>query len=158
MFPYRLFGVGRPDHEMALETWKQRDNKKTGGWQQDAIQAALLGLTDEAKSFVTENYSRTAPGFRFPAMWGPNYDWIPDQDHGCVPMTAMQSMLVQPVGDKLLLFPAWPKEWDVSFKLHAPQNTTIEGEVRNGIVVKMIVTPESRRKDVEICRPFVLAP
>ena len=158
VFPYRLFGVGRPELDLALETWKQRDNKKTGGWQQDAIQAALLGLTDEAKTYITENYSRTAPGFRFPAMWGPNYDWIPDQDHGCVPMTAIQSMLLQPVGDKLLLFPAWPKEWDVSFKLHAPKNTTIEGEVRNGIVIKMIVTPESRRKDVEICRPFVLTP
>jgi hypothetical protein len=155
VFPYRLFGVGRPELDLALETWKQRGNKKTGGWQQDAIQAALLGLSDEAKSYVTENYSRTAPGFRFPAMWGPNYDWIPDQDHGCVPMAAMQSMLLQPVGEKLLLFPAWPKEWDVNFKLHAPQNTTIECEAKNGIVVKLIVTPESRRQNVEICRPFV---
>ena len=158
VFPYRLYGVGRPELDLALETWKQRGNKRTGGWQQDAIQAAMLGLTDEAKTYVTENYSQTAPGFRFPAMWGPNYDWIPDQDHGCVPMTAMQSMLLQPVGDKLLLLPAWPKEWDVNFKLHAPQNTTIECEVRNGIVVKMIVTPESRRENVEICGPFVLAP
>jgi hypothetical protein len=158
VFPYRLFGIGRPDFYLALETWKQRGSKKTGGWQQDSIQAALLGLTDEAKSFVIENYSRTAPGFRFPAMWGPNYDWIPDQDHGCVPMIAMQSMLLQPVGDKLLLLPAWPKEWDVSFKLHAPKNTTIECDVRNGVIVKMIVTPTSHRQDVEICRPFVMTP
>jgi hypothetical protein len=158
VFPYRLFGLGRPELDLALETWNQRGNKRSGGWQQDAIQAAMLGLTDEAKTYVTQNYEQIAPGFRFPAMWGPNYDWIPDQDHGCVPMTAMQSMLLQPVGDQLLLLPAWPKEWDVNFKLHAPQNTTIECEMKNGSVTKLIVTPESRRKDVEIRRPFVLAP
>ncbi len=158
VFPYRLFGVGRPDLDLALETWHQRGNQRTGGWQQDSIQAALLGLTDDARNYVTQNYQQVAPGFRFPAMWGPNYDWIPDQDHGCVPMTAMQSMLLQPVGDKLHLLPAWPKEWDVNFKLHAPKNTSIECEVKNGKVVALKVSPESRRKDVEISSPFVLTP
>jgi alpha-L-fucosidase 2 len=155
MFPYRLYGVGRPDLDLGLETWRQRGNQGTGGWQQDAIQAAMLGLANEAKTYITQNYERTSPGFRFQAMWGPNYDWIPDQDHGCVPMSAMQSMLLQPVGDRLILLPAWPNEWNVSFKLHAPQNTTIECEVENGNVTKLIVTPQSRLQDVEISSPFV---
>jgi hypothetical protein len=47
-----------------------------------------------------------------------------------------------------MLFPAWPKEWDVQFKLHAPYNTTVEGVYRDGKLVELEVTPKSRRKDV----------
>ena len=56
--------------------------------------------------------------------------------------------------DKIALLPAWPKEWDVSFKLHAPKNTTVECRVKEGQIVELVVTPESRRKDVEIHAPF----
>jgi hypothetical protein len=74
---------------------------------------------------------------RFPAFWGPNFDWIPDQDHGEVNMIALQHMLIQtePYSDKIHLFPAWPKEWDCSFKLHAPGKTIIQGKVKNGKVL-----------------------
>jgi hypothetical protein len=44
--------------------------------------------------------------------------------------------------------PAWPKNWDVSFKLHAPYNTTVEGELRNGKMLSLKVTPQSRAADV----------
>jgi len=57
---------------------------------------------------------------------------------------------MQTVDKKISLFPAWPKEWDVSFKLHAPYNTTVEGALKNGQIVSMKVTPESRRNDLEI--------
>ena len=50
VFPYRLFGVGKPDLEVARETYARRLHKATGCWRQDAIQAALLGLTDDARS------------------------------------------------------------------------------------------------------------
>ena len=51
-------------------------------------------------------------------------------------------------GQKIHLFPAWPKEWDCSFKLHAPGKTVIQAKVKNGNVVDLIVSPESRRKDI----------
>ena len=62
---------------------------------------------------------------------------------------------VEPSGDLVLLRPAWPAEWDVRFKLHAPRRTTVECEVRDGRVVALVVTPASRRDDVTICAPFV---
>ena len=40
-------------------------------------------------------------------------------------MIGLQEMLLQTDG-KNLLFPAWPKDQDVHFKLHAPYNTTVE--------------------------------
>ncbi len=89
---------------------------------------------------------------RFPAFWGPNYDWTPDQDHGGILMKTFQSMLLQadPYSKKIYLLPAWPKDWDIDFKLHAPYNTIIEGKVKNGKIETLQVTPASREKDIII--------
>ncbi len=56
-------------------------------------------------------------------------------------MKAVQAMLLQTEGDKIFLLPAWPKDWDVKFKLHAPKQTVIEGVVSNGALVSYTVTP-----------------
>jgi len=148
IFPYRLFGVGKGGLEIAVETYNRRAHRGTGGWYQTAIQAAYLGLAGDASKFVTKNFSTKHGGSRFPAFWGPNYDWIPDQDHGAVTMTALQRMLLQTEGRKILLFGAWPKEWDVEFKLHAPMKTTVEGVYRDGELRQLKVTPRSRARDV----------
>ena len=159
IFPYPIYGVGKPDLEIGLETYKRRENKRTGGWQQDAIQAALLGQTADAKSFLLQNVTTEnlmggatekakRPDSRFPAFWGPNFDWFPDQCHASVIVSTLQYMLMQTDGKKILLLPAWPKEWNASFKLHAPYQTTVEGRVENGKVVDLKVTPTSRTKDV----------
>ena len=63
-------------------------------------------------------------------------------------MIAFQRMLMQCDGREIRLLPAWPKEWDADFKLHAPYHTTVEGRVENGKVIGLKVTPESRRKDI----------
>jgi len=151
VFPYRLFGVGRPGLEAAMETWARRRNRQTGGWQQNAIQAACLGLAAEAADYVATNFSTRDAGSRFEAFWGPNYDWTPDQDHGCVAMIALQRMLLQTDGRRILLLPAWPREWDVSFKLRAPFRTTLEGVYRGGKLEQLNVIPANRRKDTVNC-------
>jgi len=148
VFPYRLYGVGKPGLDVALETWRRRTHKGGGCWRQDPVQAALLGLTAEAQAFVTGNAKSTARGFRFPAFWGAGFDWMPDQDHGGVLMSALQAMLVQYEGDKILVLPAWPNNWNASFKLHAPRQTTVEGVYRNGKLQQLKVTPPERQKDV----------
>lgn len=148
VFPFRLHGVGRPELEMARATYEKRVNRHNRGWCQDSIQAACLGLGEEAGRLVSARAAQINHGNRFPAMWGPNFDWIPDQDHGSNILTTLQCMLLQSDGDTIHLLPAWPREWNVSFKLHAPRNTTLEGEVRDGKVTSLTVTPKSRAADV----------
>ena len=148
VFPFQIYGVRRGELEAAINAFEQRRDKHYRGWGQDEIFAAHLGLADDAAMGLSKRFGTWAKGFRFPAMWGPNFDWIPDQDHGGSGMIALQAMLLQSVGDKLLLLPAWPMEWDVDFKLHAPQNTVVEGRVENGKLVKLQVTPQEREKDV----------
>jgi hypothetical protein len=151
IFPYRLYGVGKSGLETARRTFEHRLVKVHHGWSQDDIEAALLGLTDQARTFVSERARNKDEGSRFPAFWGPNYDWIPDQDHGANLVTALQMMLMQWDGDKILLFPAWPKDWDVEFKLHAPRNTIVEGVYQEGRLERLRVTPAEREKDIVRC-------
>ena len=143
VFPWRMYGVGRPDLEVARNTyWNDSLVVKFRthiGWKQDVIWAACLGLTDEAARLLQLKLG-DGP-HRFPAFWGPGYDWTPDHNWGGSGMIAMQEMLLQEVDDVLYLFPAWPKAWDVRFKLHAGGHTTVEAEMKDGKVVNVKITP-----------------
>jgi hypothetical protein len=65
-------------------------------------------------------------------------------------MLTLQHMLLLADGDRIILLPAWPKDWNVSFKLHVPRQTIIEAKVRDGEIAELKVTPDSRRKDVVV--------
>ncbi len=128
VFPFRLYGVGKPDIDLGISTFVTRKFRSNIGWQHSSIQAAYLGLANEAANLVLDKFSHSDPECRFPAFWGPNYDWSPDQDHGTVGMIALQRMLLQYEGDSLTTYPAWPEGWDVEFRLHATGNKVIEGK------------------------------
>jgi hypothetical protein len=64
---------------------------------------------------------------------------------------ALQDMLIQPgENQKILLLPAWTKDWNARFKLHAPLQTTVEGEVIDGKLQNIKVTPNERESDLII--------
>lgn len=150
IWPFQLFGVGRPDIDIGIETFHHRIEKASIGWQYDGQCAALMGLSDDAERILLGKVRNSNPHFRFPAMWGPNYDWLPDQDHGSNIMLTLQQMVMATAGERIFLLPAWPKDWNVAFKLHAPENTIVQGSYHNGKWEQLTVTPESRRKDVQI--------
>jgi hypothetical protein len=152
VFPWGITGIGKPGLETARNTYlydedalKFRDFK---GWKQDNIFAARLGFTEDAFRFTVQKLKDSDR--RFSAFWGPGFDWTPDHNWGGSGMIGMQEMLMQTNGNKIYLFPAWPREQDVAFKLHAPGNTTVEAELQNGRVTFLKVEPQSRLKDVEI--------
>jgi hypothetical protein len=150
VFPYRRVAVGRPGLERAVEALNKRWDKGNFGWRQDDIFMAYLGLTDLAREYLVGRARNKHEGSRFPAFWGPNYDWIPDQDHGGVLLKTLQAMLMQTDGKRILLLPAWPKDWDADFKLHAPYRTIVSGRVEKGRMVKLDVRPGARRKDIQV--------
>jgi hypothetical protein len=152
VFPWGIFGVGKPGLDTAMNTWmfdtsavKARSHI---GWRQDNIFAARLGLRQEA--FALNMLKLKNSGRRFPAFWGPGYDWTPDQNWGGSGMIGLQEMLLQTDNQKIFLFPAWPANQDVHFKLHAPYQTTVEAKLTKGKIEFIKVIPESRRKDVVI--------
>jgi len=153
VFPYRIFGLDKEGIDIARRSFSLRRYRGADGWRQDDVQAALLGLTEVAREYVAKRLSQSHPGSRFPAFWGPNYDWVPDQTHGCNGLMALQTMLLQTKGRKILLLPAWPKDWDVRFRLHAPHRTVVEGLYEDGVLKELKVTPPERRRDVTILTP-----
>lgn len=150
VFPWGIYGIGKPDLETALNTWKYDTDaikfRSHIGWKQDNIFAARLGLTNEAAKYNLLKMANSDR--RFPAFWGPGFDWVPDHNWGGSGMIGMQEMVLQEVDGKIYLFPAWPKDWNVHFKLHATQNTTVEAELKNGIVKIIKVVPEERKNDI----------
>ena len=152
VFPWRIYGVGKENLELARNTYFYDPEairfRSHVGWKQDNIWAACLGLTEEAKRLTLAKLSNGP--HRFPAFWGPGYDWTPDHNWGGSGMIGLQEMLLQTNGEQILLFPAWPKEWDIHFKLHAPGKTTVEATLKDGKVTDLKVLPESRKKDIII--------
>ena len=137
VWPWRIYGLGRPGLQTARNTyWKDPhavEMRSSKGWKQDNIWAACLGLTDEARRL---NLEKLANGpYRFPAFYDPGFDWAPDHNRGGAGMIGLQEMLLQETPDgELLLFPAWPREWDCRFRLHTLDGRTIEATIKNGVI------------------------
>ena len=150
VYPWGIYGIGKPDLEIALNTWKHDTDaikfRSHIGWKQDNIFSARLGLTQEAKKYNLLKMANSER--RFPAFWGPGFDWVPDHNWGGSGMIGMQEMLLQEADGKIYLFPAWPKYWNVHFKLHATHDTTVEVELNNGVLKVLKVVPEERKKDI----------
>jgi alpha-L-fucosidase 2 len=152
VFPYRAFGVGKPDLDMARHTFLTRPFRNGYGcWQNDNTSAAFLGLAEEARAHLAERFLRHGE-YRFPVCWT-HGDWPPDLDNGGNAAQALQAMLMQADGRSIILFPAWPRAWNVAFKLHAPMATTVAGTYRDGALSSLIVEPAARRADVTIMEP-----
>ncbi|HEY0676877.1 MAG TPA: DUF5703 domain-containing protein [Chitinophagaceae bacterium] len=150
VFPWGIYGIGKPHLDIAINTWKYDTNvikfRSHVGWKQDNIFAARLGLAQEALKLTVAKLKNS--GRRFPAFWGPGFDWTPDHNWGGSGMIGLQEMLLQDDGKKIYLFPAWPKHLDVHFRLHAPYETIIEAKLKDGKLQSLEVTPKAREKDI----------
>lgn len=154
VFPFRCFGVALGTGDVVDWTMRHRtapDPFGGGCWTQDQIHWACAGNASEAANGLVRRFRIASPDCRFPLFGREGPDSCPDFDHFGSGAIAFQKMLLQEEADKLLLFPAWPKTWDVSFKLHASGGTTVEGIYRGGKVESLKVTPQSRAKEIVNC-------
>lgn len=153
VWPWRMAYITEPEHslqegtlclyQMALNTYQcdsiALKHRTHIGWKQDNIWAACLGQTDDAFSLTMQ---KLADGpFRFPAFWGPGYDWMPDHNWGGSAVIGLEEMLLQedPVSGELLILPAWPKDRDIHFKLHASGGRIVEVTQKDGKITQKII-------------------
>ncbi|MBO5663558.1 MAG: hypothetical protein J6R95_02105, partial [Bacteroidales bacterium] len=137
VWPWRIYRNDSPEAEktLALNTYLYDDDvqqfRSYVGWKQYNIFAACLGLTDDAKHLTLLKFADSQ--HRFPTFWGPGFDWTPDHNWGGSAMIGLQEMLLQEKWDgSFAICPAWPAEWDVQFNLHAPAQTIVQAEWRDG--------------------------
>lgn len=184
LFPFGIYSIGRPDFQLALDTWKygyfkEEYQRRAFCWYQGGIFTARLGMANDAREYaiakflypLKQEYNGEGKGFetdltprrsRYPAFWDTgSFCELPDMDHGGSAMIGLQEMLLQSelpgvdgygnkYGKQIYLLPAWPKDWDVDFKLYAPYNTIVECSYKNGKIKKLKVTPKERLKDVKL--------
>ena len=150
IYPFRIFGLGKPGYRLALDTFEDRKFKNICCWFQDGAQAAMLGLAEEAKFYTAAHFSPEAkePDLKFPAFWKNSNDYSPDEDNGGNGEHALQRMMMYPEGRKIILLPATPKNWSGIFKLAAPYKTTVIAEFKNGKIKSAKTFPEKRRQDI----------
>ena len=156
VFPFRCFGLGLGSADIVELTMKYRSNKDAFNyacWTQDQIHWAFAGNAAECTKGLVERFRNASPMCRFPLYGKEGPDSCPDLDHFGSGSTALQKMLVQEAGGKILLLPAWPDKWDVDFKLHVSGNATIKGIVKDGKLLKWEIIPETRKNDVVIYQP-----
>lgn len=144
-WPYRIVGVLHPETlELARNTWDRIPEHRAGfckqdlSWMPAVVNMAALGLAKEAGRRVVEKLSDQKSQVRFPAFFGPGHDWLPDHNWGGSAMTGLQEMLLaaEPFdSESSRLLPAWPREWEVAFKLHTAHQTVLEGHFRDGQAV-----------------------
>jgi hypothetical protein len=74
-------------------------------------------------------------------------DYEPSADHLGIFSGAVINMLLLPADDAVgsaLLLPAWPCEWDVQFKLAAPNQAVVTGSLKSGVLT-WSVEPANRK-------------
>ncbi|GGH10117.1 hypothetical protein FAZ19_01450 [Sphingobacterium alkalisoli] len=139
VFPWDMFGIGRDSLSIAKNTYLLDPDvqkfRSHVGWRQHNIFAARLGLIDEAKDLLSKKLDDS--GRRFPAFWGPGFDWVPDHNWGGSGMIGLQEMLMQEVGDEIYVLPTWPKEWNVDFKLHGMDDNILEGAWKENEFIRL---------------------
>jgi hypothetical protein len=156
VFPFQLFGVGHGTEDMVEWTMEHRTHVNAFDhkcWTQDQIHWAYAGNAREAQEGLIKRFSHASTQCRFPLYGVRQPDSAPDFDHFGSGTTALQRMLVQEVGEKIHLLPAWPADWDADFKLHLSNKTTLQGKVKQGKLLEWDISPGSRKKDVTVYIP-----
>lgn len=122
VYPFRNYtfykdgiALAKRTYEIRTNEYKIRSSFKIGqtpsapscsGWQYTGPVAAILGMREEAARILSQNAALQNPGTRFPGMWGPIYDAVPDTDHGANILSQLQLMVMQVEKEKIYLLPA----------------------------------------------------
>jgi hypothetical protein len=152
LYPYQMFHLDKPGIELMRDTFlfgvTNEGRKSHLAWLQGPVHYALLGMTREAQELNTRKLDNGP--YRFPAFWPAAIDHAPDHNWGGMAMIGLQEMLMQTGGERILLLPAWPAEWEVDFKLHAPRQTVVEAKVKQGEIEDLRISPAGRKSDVVV--------
>lgn len=162
--PHRVYTKGRQiatgfdialgERTAAESSWAHRGN----GWNYGINALALIGDSENASlQLLQRAKTPPAPGYRFPGFAPHFQDFDPSADHFANMNRALQEMLIQSGDDgftstTIVLLPAWPCEWDVSFRLWGPLHTAVDVVYAGGKLLSLEVDPPTRRAAVKFAR------
>eukprot|EP01052_Picozoa_sp_SAG31_P012815 SAG31_NODE_758_length_12292_cov_14.175511_1_plen_788_part_00 len=159
IWPYEVVSA-RNDSVIGENTQTYRiDGGSNTAWDYNAgLVPAILGGQMNAQTAFAATLQRLMP--TIDQSQYPGYstagtgcaDGCPQMENQGIVRTTLQKMLLSTDnpghGNAIYLLPTWPQARDVSFKLHAPQQTIVEVEYKAGKIRRLVVTPVARKNDV----------
>ncbi|MEV7966133.1 hypothetical protein AB0O34_09125 [Sphaerisporangium sp. NPDC088356] len=103
IWPYNITGIGYPDYQTAVNTWNQRPFPYGNVWSNDAVQAARLGLGDQAYQGMKTMLQKYQ---NYPNGMTNNTNGV--FEYLGVHLSALNESLMQSYNDKIRVFPAVP--------------------------------------------------
>ncbi len=157
LFPFNEFQLGDGEIDIFRQTYAHAPSFKgqVVSWHQDGIFFARMGMVREAAAYTLRKLKDSTR--RFPTFWGPGHDWVPDHNWGGSGMIGLQEMALQTIGDDITVLPAWPTDWPVNLRLHAPSQTIVELSYDGTAITALRVEPPSRAKDLVVPERFQLS-
>ncbi|HWB36842.1 MAG TPA: hypothetical protein VHA75_12530, partial [Rugosimonospora sp.] len=105
IWPYDRTGIGAPDYQTAVNTWNARPFPYGNVWSNDAIQAARLGLGDQAFAGMKTMLQKYQ---NYPNGMTSNTNGV--FEYLGVNLTALNESLMQSYTGKIRVFPAVPSD------------------------------------------------
>jgi alpha-L-fucosidase 2 len=129
IWPYDRTGIAAPDYQTAVTTWNVRPFPYGNVWSNDAVQAARLGLGDQAfqgMRTMLQKYQNYPNGLT--ANTNGVFEYLG------VHLTALNESLMQSYNDRIRVFPAVPADSTFAgkFTLLAKDGFLVSGEREAG--------------------------
>jgi len=141
IWPYGALGVGMPDYDIALRSYRGRLWKNhRHGWCLDVIWAARLGLTDDVlRDYDAIHFPTTlrAPGgfsFETAPTWPeePSLPLYPSMQGMGTSVCHLYEMVCQDRDDGILVLPAWPRDKPLRMAMYSAVAGRVEIEYEPG--------------------------
>jgi len=159
LYPWGRAGIGSDNHELAQQTFFNRQIKGCGGWQPIPIWAARLGLGASAAAALRQHadacqlWSQGFYNSPSSVVWGTYQYGEPYFDASGVIPTALNEMMLQCFSGLIRVFPAWPRRWDGAFRLRARTGFMVTGQCE-GRKVLFAAVESLRGTDCRIANPW----
>ncbi|MEU3979366.1 glycoside hydrolase family 95-like protein [Streptomyces sp. NPDC026672] len=129
IWPYDRTGIGFPDQQKAINTWNTRPFPYDNVWANDAVQAARLGLGDQAYQGMKTMLRKYQT---YPNGMTDNTNGV--FEYLGVHLAALNETLLQSYNDKIRVFPAVPGDSSFvgKFSLQAKGGFTVSSEREAG--------------------------
>lgn len=163
VWPFALAGVANPlRFETARATWTSPSVMQRRALGQPSVTLlASLGFADEAGQALLASWGEGQAQENFPYLIGSATRGTPDFVRAGDAMAGLHAMLVaaEPNAEgRIFLLPAWPKNWDVTFRLRVPGNTQIDAVIEGGVIRSLVINPVARRDQVVVPPEWKLPP
>ncbi|RZO18595.1 MAG: hypothetical protein EVB09_01380 [Verrucomicrobiaceae bacterium] len=144
---------GRGPHALNPEAIKEIEipEKEILYWKEEKSEKAIK----DALESVKPSLEIEVKGQGVPQFWGSNFSELPPIKDGVDALVAsLRPLLIEATGKRVCLFPGWPLDQDISFRMDTVTGLGVEVVYRDQEIKRLEVYPKQRTNEVFGLGPF----